>query len=77
MHKDCVVRTVVGCVSRKNYWLLYGTVLQKAIVIFGSKFQTYRSDAFNKIAPSTIPTSQKDNGSQTALFCGQAETLSQ
>ncbi|MCS2246358.1 hypothetical protein NXW34_24360 [Bacteroides thetaiotaomicron] len=39
--------------------------LQKRRGLSGSKFQTYRSDAFlNKIAPSTIPTSQKDNGSQ-------------
>ncbi|WP_260403517.1 hypothetical protein, partial [Phocaeicola vulgatus] len=38
----------------------YMEQLQKRRGLSGSKFQTYRSDAFlNKIAPSTIPTSQK------------------
>ena len=40
--------------------------------ISGSKFQTYRSDAFlNKIAPSTIPTSQKNDNVSQNIFCGQ------
>ena len=74
MHR-IVLSTVVGCVSRKNYWLLYGTVAKRR-GLSGSKFQTYRSDAFlNKIAPSTIPTSQKRQRFAEYFF-GQ-ETLSQ